>query len=151
LPEISEVPALTRRRADRGHQETWLIYYDDINIGFIGQRAGVPKNVNQWGWSCGFYPGLEPSQHRRGTAATFEEARAGFEVAWAALQPEIPSAAFDAYRKERAFRAWIDGMWEARCKLPTQSASGRSKCFCGAEIDLTNTEAHVYECHMAAA
>jgi hypothetical protein len=33
-------------------------------------------------------------------------------------------------------------------KMPTQLASGRSKCFCGAEINLENTEQHVYKKHM---
>jgi hypothetical protein len=32
--------------------------------------------------------------------------------------------------------------------MPTQVADGKSKCFCGAEIDMTNTEDHIYSAHM---
>jgi hypothetical protein len=49
---------LTRRRSDNPHRETWHVYFGDIRIGFIGERAGVPVDVDQWEWSCGFYPGL---------------------------------------------------------------------------------------------
>jgi hypothetical protein len=83
-----------------------------------------------------------------GQAPTFEEARAGFEDDWQRLLPEIPEGAFAAYRKHRAFHAWKEGMWAAHCKLPAQNASGRSKCFCGAEINLNNTTAHIYQRHM---
>ena len=31
----------------------------DVRVGTIGQRAGVPVDVDQWQWSCGFYPGLQ--------------------------------------------------------------------------------------------
>jgi len=34
-------------------------------------------------------------------------------------------------------------MREAGCKLPTQMPDGRSRCFCGAEIDIAGTEQHV--------
>jgi hypothetical protein len=39
-------------------------------------------------------------------------------------------------------------MWEAGCQLPTQTADGRSRCFCGVEIDVTNTSEHIYAAHM---
>ena len=142
------MPALTRRRSDNPHQETWHVHFGDVHIGTIGERAGVPVDVDQWDWSCGFYPGLKPGQHRNGTAESFEAARRDFEAAWNTLLPEIPQAAFDAYRKERAFHAWMEGMWAANCKLPTQLPSGRSKCFCGADIDRANMETHIYERHM---
>ena len=32
--------------------------------------------------------------------------------------------------------------------MPTQLAGGQSKCFCGAAINLKNTEQHVYKKHM---
>jgi hypothetical protein len=38
-------------------------------------------------------------------------------------------------------------MWEAGCKMPTQERSGRSRCFCGAEIGIT-CEEHIYASHM---
>jgi len=36
------MPALTRRRSPDTSQETWLVYYGDVRVGSIGQRAGVP-------------------------------------------------------------------------------------------------------------
>jgi hypothetical protein len=84
------MPSLTRRRSDNPHRTTWHVYYGDVHIGTIAERAGVPVDVDQWKWSCGFYPGLHPGQHRYGTAASFEEARFGFEAGWKALLPESP-------------------------------------------------------------
>jgi hypothetical protein len=62
------MPALTRRRSTNLHLVTWHVYYGDVPVGMIGQRAGVPVDADQWQWSCGFYPGLEPGQHRHGIA-----------------------------------------------------------------------------------
>jgi hypothetical protein len=62
------MPSLTRRRSDNPHQVTWHVYYGDVHVGKIGERAGVPVDVDPWHWSCGFYPGLHPGQHRYGTA-----------------------------------------------------------------------------------
>jgi hypothetical protein len=50
---------LTRRRDHNARQESRRIYYGDIRVGAVGKLAGVPPEVNQWAWSCGFYPGLE--------------------------------------------------------------------------------------------
>jgi hypothetical protein len=44
--------------------------------------------------------------------------------------------------------AWKYAMWDAGCKLPTQTAEGRSRCFCGAEITIANIDEHVYAAHM---
>jgi hypothetical protein len=63
------MPSLTRRRSkDDPHRETWLIHLNDVRIGVIGRRAGVPSSAPQWGWFCGFYPGVDPGQHRNGIA-----------------------------------------------------------------------------------
>src|SRR3954471_3540934 len=82
-------PNLTRRREPDRQQETWQIYYDDVHIGMIGERAGVPHNVDQWSWMVGFYPVSHriDYHHSRNwnpsaTAATYEQARAEFEAAW---------------------------------------------------------------------
>ena len=99
------MPALTRHRSDNPHQVTWHVCYGDVRVGTIGERAGVPVDVDQWGWSCGFYPGLHPRQHRSGTAASFDEARAGFEADWNDLLPQIPASAFEEYRDDRKARA----------------------------------------------
>jgi hypothetical protein len=34
-------------------------------------------DADQWGWACGFYSGVEPAQHRQGSAATFDEGTDG--------------------------------------------------------------------------
>lgn len=39
--------ALTRRRSDNEHQETWQIYFGDVCVGSIGLRAGVPTSADQ--------------------------------------------------------------------------------------------------------
>ena len=40
------------------------------------------------------------------------------------------------------------GMRDAHLRLPTEFAEGRSRCFCGAEIDIAGTSPHVYAVHM---
>ena len=67
--------ALTRRRGNNPHEESWQIYFTDVRTGTIGARAGVPIHADQWGWSIGFYRGMEPGTWRSGIAATFEAAR----------------------------------------------------------------------------
>lgn len=98
-------PTLTRRRSDNPHQKGWQIYFGDVRVGPIGTRAGVPTTAGQWAWSCGFYPGLEPGQHRNGAAETFETAREAFETAWSQLSPTIPDSAFAEWRHDRDWRA----------------------------------------------
>ena len=39
------------------------------------RRSGVPIDADQWGWQCGFYPGLDPGQHQDGTAKKFRRQR----------------------------------------------------------------------------
>ena len=65
------MPALTRRREKDRHQESWQIFYGDIGVGWIGKRAGVPKDVKQWGWNCGFYPVSHRGFRTDGVAETF--------------------------------------------------------------------------------
>ena len=38
-------------------------------------------------------------------------------------------------------------MHDAGAKLPTEMASGRSKCFCGAELTAENISDHVLAAH----
>jgi hypothetical protein len=129
------MPALTRRRSDNPHQETWHVYYGEVRIGTIGERAGVPVDVDRWGWSCGFYPGLYPGQHRYGTAATFDEARAGFEADWQALLPEIPEGALEEYRLDREARTEMRAVRARREKLPSEIFSSMMRCVCGVRFD----------------
>jgi hypothetical protein len=39
-------------------------------------------------------------------------------------------------------------MWDAGRKLPTQTADGRARRFCGAEIGLADRDEHIYAVHM---
>jgi hypothetical protein len=45
------MPALIRRR-EQGRQ-SWHVYYGDVCIGWIGKRAGVPVETDEWAWHCG--------------------------------------------------------------------------------------------------
>jgi hypothetical protein len=128
------MPTLTRRRSDNPHLVTWHVYFDDVHVGTIGERAGVPV-VDQWHWSCGFYPGLHSGQHRYGTAPSFEEARTGFEADWKDLLPEIPDGAFEEYRLERESRAEMRAIQARGEKLPSEVFSSMMRCVCGVQFD----------------
>ncbi|WP_316172167.1 MULTISPECIES: hypothetical protein [unclassified Bradyrhizobium] len=142
--------ALTRRRALDAQQESWRVFYGDVEAGHISRCTGAPAGTDPWQWFCGFYPGSHPGERTVGTAATLEEARQAFEGAWAAFLAKRTPEDFDAYRRHVASTRWKYAMWDAGCRLPTQNTSGRSRCFCGAEIDLQTTESHIYSAHMAA-
>ena len=131
----SAMPQLTRRRSDDPHRESWHVYYGDVRVGTISRRAGVPVDVDQWGWSCGFYPGLHPGQHHDGSAETFELARAAFEEAWRQLRPKIPEGAFDEYRRDREFRAEIAAVHARGEKLPSELPNSLMRCICGVTFD----------------
>ncbi len=129
------MPSLTRRRSDNPHRVTWHVYFGDVRVGTIGQRAGAPVNREQWQWSCGFYPGLHPRQHRFGTAVTFEKARVGFDVAWRELQPNIPDGAFEEWRHDRDSRAETAAIRARGEKLPSEVFSTMMRCVCGTQFD----------------
>ena len=129
------MPTLTRRRSTDAHRESWNVYCGDVRIGAIGRRAGVPVDVDQWGWSLAFYPGLEPGQHRSGSAQTFDQARSDFEAAWTSLLPEIPADAFDEYRRDREHRAEIRVTHARGNTLPSETPSSLMRCVCGVTFD----------------
>jgi hypothetical protein len=142
--------ALTRRRDPDARQESWLILYSDVHVGTIGLRSGNPFDTDQWQWRGGFYPGSEPGDWTSGTAASFDQARLAFESAWRVLLTKRTEADFDEYRNHRDWTAWKYAMWDSGCKLPTQLASGQSRCFCGAGINIKGTRQHVHLAHMDA-
>ena len=139
---------LTRRRLKDQHTEQWLIFCDDIQIGSIGMRSGVPTHVDQWRWTVCFYPPSHRNVRGGGTARTFAEARAAFEQAWRVIEPQITEADRLEHRRERAWTAWKQQMWKCGCKLPAQIAGGRSQCYCGAEIDSASVDRHIAAEHM---
>jgi hypothetical protein len=103
------------------------------------------ERADQWGWTCGFN-----SQRLRiteGTAPTFALARAKLEEAWQAYLPGGIDADFAEHREHRAWTTWKYAMHDAGLRLPTQAACGRTRCFCGAEIDIASMSPHVNECH----
>ena len=139
---------LTRHR-DKGRQiEHWLIFADDIHIGSIGMRAGVPIHADQWQWTVAVYPASLRGIRDAGIAPEFQTARAAFDQAWREIEPQIIEADRLEHRRARAHTAWKYRMWEAGCKLPTQVASGQSQCYCGAELDNQSVGPHIDAEHM---
>jgi hypothetical protein len=116
-------------------------------VGTIARRAGCPVDEDQWEWGCGFYPGMDPGQDQNGTAADFDHARADVEAAWRRLLPTLTETSFQEWRHQRNFTAWKYAMWETGKKLPTQLPGGRSRCYCGASIDIASARGHVRSAH----
>jgi hypothetical protein len=141
------MPTLTRRRYPE-RPSCWHFFYDDVQVGCIAGRAGVPVDVDQWGWQCGFSPASDRGHGLNGTAETFDPARADFEAAWRAYLPKCTEADFEEYRRQRAWTAWKYAMRDAGRPLPTQQANGWATCFCGAAIDNAGLTEHVYAVHM---
>jgi hypothetical protein len=94
--------------------------------------------------------GSYPRECTSGTAATSEQARADFKEAWLVFLANRTEADFGDHRKHRASTAWKYAIWDSGCKLPTQLASGQSRCFCGAVIDIEGMSQHVHVAHMEA-
>jgi hypothetical protein len=118
----------------------------------IGERAGVPVDRDRWQWSCGFYPGLHPGQHRSGIAATFEEARDDFEADWNGRQPNIPDGAFEEYRRERDSRAKMRSIQARGERLPSEIFSSMMRCVCGVHFDSHKpAESYDHRAHIYAA
>ena len=142
--------ALTRRRDVEATREKWDIFYDDVRVGSIGLRAGVPNHADQWEWKCGFYPGCDRSTG--GPAGSFEEARAAFEAEWQQLLPTLTAANFEAWRDQRDWIARKQAMWARGEKLPSQQPSSLMSCPCGATFDSHRpTESQIHAPHIYAA
>jgi hypothetical protein len=136
---------LTRRRYPE-RLDCWHIYYGDVHVGTIAIRAGVPVDVDQWGWECGFYPGSEPGEHSSGTAETFDQARAGFEGAWPVFLSKRTEADFQTWRDARDWTERKYAMWERGERMPSQKPNTLMRCPCGKTFDshrLEHTLIHV--------
>ena len=136
------MPTLTRRREPDG-PERWHIYYGDVRIGTIGERSGVPLHQDQWNWTCGFFPGGPRS--KGGTGPSYESCKDALQRAWDEMLPGVTESGLEEWRRHRDWTAWKYKMHDLGLPLPTQLTSGRSKCFCGAEI--TDAGAHVRTAH----
>ena len=73
--------------------------------------------------------------------------RAGFEATWRRIRPTLTGANFQEWRYQRDSTAWKYAMWDAGMKLPTQLSTGRSRCYCGALIDIAGVGEHVSAAH----
>jgi hypothetical protein len=143
--------ALTRRRQSDRQQESWHIYYADVCVGWVGERAGIPKVFERWGWHCGFYPVSDRGLRFNGVAETFDQAHQAFEKAWRSYLQACTDEDFDEHRYHRALTAWKRRMWDTGCRIPSQTMQGMTKCFCGAIINNRTSEDHIRARHMEVA
>jgi hypothetical protein len=107
------MPTLSRKRVN-DRPETWHVLYAGVRVGVIVERSGAPPSSDQWQWVCGFYPGSNPGDDRRGTSATFEAARAAFEAAWRDYLPKRTEADFEEWRQDAAWHAAKYARWDRK-------------------------------------
>jgi hypothetical protein len=147
------MPALTRRRYPERH-DCWHVYYGDVQCGTIAKRTGNPSDTDAWEWICGFYPGCHPGEHTNGTAETFDQARASFEMAWKVFLANRTEADFQEWRDSRDWHARKYAMWERGEKMPSQIPTSIMGCPCGERFDshdppaVTFTGGHIYAAQM---
>jgi hypothetical protein len=128
------MPKLTRRRYPE-RQDCWHIYFGDVRVGTVARRVGQPHDEDPWEWDCSFYPGSEPGEQTRGTAATFEHARADFEVDWKRFSARRTPADYQAWRDARDWTTRKYAMWERGERMPSQIPSSIMPCPCGVRFD----------------
>jgi len=119
------MPALTRRRDPEAHQENWHIYFGDIHVGTIARSVGNSGAAPQWQWRCGFYPGSRPGECTGGTAPTFDQARADFEIAWRVFCARRTEADYQAWRDQRDWTERKYATWDRGERFPSQQPSAR--------------------------
>ncbi|WP_029583070.1 hypothetical protein [Bradyrhizobium sp. URHD0069] len=104
---------LTRRRVKDSKVDVWHVYYGDVQVGTM--RSGVPNDVDQWGWICGF--NSQRLKIAEGTAPTFVLALAKFEEAWQVYLLGCIDADFAEHREQRAWTTWPRVMGSVRPKV----------------------------------
>ena len=72
------MPALTRLRNPDALQETWLIYYSDMQAGTIRRSVGNPNAAPQWAMVLQLLSGICAWGMQEGTEATFDKASSDF-------------------------------------------------------------------------
>jgi hypothetical protein len=115
------MPKLTRRRYPE-RQDCWNIYFGDVHVGTIAKCVGNPGAAERWQWMCGFYPGSKPGEQTNGTADTFDQARADFEVAWQKFSAKRTEADYQAWRDQHYWTARKYAMWDRGERFPSQQA-----------------------------
>ena len=135
---------LTRRRDATENLEQWSIFDGAVRVGIM-RKVGGTEGADVWQWSCGLRAlPRQPS----GTAGTFDEARDAFQKAWEEIGPQITPEMRTEWLEQEAFTAWKYAMHDAGCRMPTQSTTGRSRCFCGDEITTAGVMDHIRAAHM---
>jgi hypothetical protein len=136
------MPELTRRRCPEARDECWHIYYGDVHAGTLAIRTGNPHDTDPRERRRGFYPGYHPGECSSGTSASFEEARADFEVAWQVFLSTRTEEDFQAWRDQREWTARKYALWDAGKRLdppsygPGKPCSRFMKCPCGLTFDM---------------
>ncbi len=115
------MPMLTRRRYPE-RLDCWHIYFGDVHVGTIARCVGQPHEQDPWQWLCGLYPDSNPGEQTGGTALTFDQARADFEVAWRSFSAKRTEADYQAWRDQRDWTARKCAMWERGERFPSQQA-----------------------------
>lgn len=137
------------RRADPDRPDVWRIFCGDINAGWIGRVTTVSAK-SEWVYSAGFHPGSSPGEIKTGIATSFDEAKAKFLIAWLKFAHSRKPDDFEEWRDHRDFTAWKYRMHDVGLKMPTQSETGRTKCFCGTEITTSSLMDHIRTAHREA-
>jgi hypothetical protein len=92
------------------------------------------------------YPGSDPGEQTGGTAATFDQARADFEVDWKGFSARRTPADYRAWRDQRDWTARKYAMRERGERMPSQTPNSLMRCPCGKTFDshrLEHTLIHV--------
>jgi hypothetical protein len=69
--------------------------------GTVARAVGTPNATEEWRWQCGFYPGCNASEHRAGSAPSFDQARSNFESAWRIYSAARTEADYQTWRDQR--------------------------------------------------
>jgi hypothetical protein len=134
-------------RSDPDRPDCWQVFCGDVHAGTISKSVGRPNAQEEWTWSAGVYPGSRPREIKSGTASTFKDAKAAFEPAWLAFASSRAGADFEEWRDQRDCTAWKYWRRDQGMPTPTQSETGRARCFCGAEITTASVVEHVRAAH----
>jgi hypothetical protein len=82
-----------------------------------------------------FLSGQSSGECTNGSAATFDQARVGFEAAWRVFLAKRTETDFQAWRDARDWTGRKYAMWERGERLPSQKPSSLITCPCGEVFD----------------
>jgi hypothetical protein len=121
----------------------WRCSCGDHRKGHDHQRA------NRMAMERRFLSRIECWRRQRRQRSHYDEAKAQFTVAWLKFAHSRKPEDFAAWRDHRDATAWKYRMRDLGLPLPTQSDTGRARCFCGAEITIASVTAHIQTAHRA--